>query len=413
MENANHLQTKALYRFDGFALDVEERRLWRGDEPIQMTPKQFDLLHYFVANAGKVAKKNDILDAVWADSFVEETTLARGVSWLRKLLETDGSGKQIIETVPKVGYRFAPEVTSEPESDVLIVEEQTVHYIRGQETITRTAAPRRLPALAIIMTAVILAVLGVSGYTIYSSTAGGGEQGSGGRPSDKRPALAPVSDRPFIIVGSVVNLQNRYPNDGSYLDAWGMVWSKPEFRQVPTESMFVSTHNKPDRDNGSGSWQIVSAAGKADGDPLVVGDRVHLRNMYPEAGYLDACGWTEHLPVFANFTDQTGAVFTTRAPDRDNGTGVWIIRSAAAPEGTPIAEGDSIAIESSYFINDVGKNRVSGFLVVAGKVKDIPAFSDHDGSRLVFTKSLSFDQPVPAIWTITKSKSVVTAPQKN
>jgi hypothetical protein len=177
--------------------------------------------------------------------------------------------------------------------------------------------------------------------------------------------------------------------------------------------MFVSTHNKPDRDNGSGSWQIVSAAGKADGDPLVVGDRVHLRNMYPEAGYLDACGWTEHLPVFANFTDQTGAVFTTRAPDRDNGTGVWIIRSAAAPDGTPIAEGDSIAIESSYFINDVGKNRVSGFLVVAGKVKDIPAFSDHDGSRLVFTKSLSFDQPVPAIWTITKSKSVVTAPKKN
>ncbi|MBX7053790.1 MAG: transcriptional regulator [Pyrinomonadaceae bacterium] len=405
MEDAKYLQTKALYRFGGFALDVEERRLWRGDEPLQMTPKQFDLLYYFVANAGKVAKKNDILDAVWADSFVEETTLARGVSLLRKQLETDGSGKQIIETVPKVGYRFVPEVTSEKENEVLIVEEQTVLHIHGQETITQTRSPRRIPALAVVIAVLIFTGLAVSGCSIYRNSAGGSVLAAGGRAAERRPILAPAPDRAVISVGSVVNLQNRYPNDGSYLDAWGMVWSKPEFRQVPTETMFVSTHNDPDRESGSGSWQIVSANGKADGEPLLVGDRVHLRNMYPDGGYLDACGWTEHLPVFEKFVDQTGAVFTTQAPNRDNGTGVWIIRSAAAEDGAPILEGDSIAIESSYFINDAGKNRVSGYLVVAGKVKDIPAFSDHDGSKLVFTRSLSFDQPVPAIWTITKSKA--------
>jgi len=405
LDNAKQLPTKVLYRFETFALDVAERRLWRGGEAIQMTPKQFDLLHYFVANAGRVAKKNEILDAVWADSFVEETTLARGVSWLRKLLETDGSGKQIIETVPKVGYRFTPEVNTDDDRDILIVEEQTVHYIRGEETITQTEQPRRrMAVLAVVLGVAAFAGIAFSGYSLFRGSGDSG-QATAAKATDKRPLLAPPAGKNAIVVGAVVNLQNRYPNDGSYLDAWGAVWSKPDFKQVPTQTMFVSTHYEPNRDNGSGSWEIVSAGGKAAGEPLVVGDRVHLRNMYPDGGYLDVCGWTEHMPVFEKFLDQTGAVFTTRSPNRDNGTGVWVIRSAAAEDGTPVAEGDSIAIESSYFINDAGKNRVSGFLNVAGKVSDIPSFSDYDGVKLVFTKSLSFDQPVPAIWTITRSKA--------
>lgn len=403
LDTAKHMETKALYRFDAFTLDVPERRLTRESETIQLTPKQFDLLNYFVSNAGRIAKKNDILDAVWPDTFVEETTLARNVSWLRKLIETDGSGKQLIETVPKIGYRFTPEVTESGQSEVLIVEEQTVHYFRGEETIsqTTTSSRRFSPVFAATLVGIVVAALAVSGYSLYRSVA----TAAPSKASDQRAIAAAASGQQLITVGSIVNLQNRYPNDGSYLDAWGAVWSKPEFRQVPTETMFVSTHIEPNRDNGSGSWEIVSANGKPAGEPLAVGDRVHLKNMYPDGGYLDACGWTEHLPVFEKFVDQTGAVFTTRSPNRDNGTGVWILRSANYADGTTIVEGDSIALESSYFINDAGKNRVTGFLNVAGKVTDIPAFNDHTGSKLVFTKSLSFDQPILDIWTITKSKA--------
>lgn len=406
MDTAKHLEKQTLFRFGAFTLDVTERCLLRGDESIQLTPKQFDLLHYFVSNAGRVAKKNDILDAVWPDTFVEETTLARNVSWIRKLLEADGNGKQLIETVPKVGYRFTPEVTEADENNLLIVEEQTVHYFRGEETISQTSLPMRRfsPTFAAVVTIVLLTVLVVSGYSVYQSVSAENGQGPDARAAKQRALIAATSDRNVIKIGSVVNLQNRYPNDGSYLDAWGQVWSKPEFKKVPTETMFVSTHRDPNRDNGSGSWEIVSASGKNKGEPLVVGDRVHLGNMYPNAGYLDVCGWTEHLPVFEKFLDQTGAVFTTRSPNRDNGTGTWIIRSANGEDGTPIFEGDSIAIESSYFINDAGKNRVSGFLNVAGKVKDIQTFSDYEGSRLVFTKSISYEQPIPDIWTITNSK---------
>lgn len=407
MDTAKHLETKAVYQFDAFTLDVAERRLWCGDEPIQLTPKQFDLLTYFVSNAGRIAKKNDILDAVWPDTFVEENTLARNVSWLRKLIETDGSGRKLIETVPKIGYRFTSEATQADQDEVLIVEEQTIHYFRGEETITQTTLPTRRfsPAFAVAVTAVLLTVLAASGYSLYRSATAGNGQGPDALAAKQHSLLAATSDRNAIRIGSIVNLQNRYPNDGSYLDAWGAVWSKPEFKQVSTQTMFVSTHVEPNRDNGSGSWEIVSANGKINGEPLAVGDRIHLRNMHPNAGYLDACGWTEHLRVFEKFVDQTGAVFTTRSPNRDNGTGVWIVRSSTAEDGSPVFAGDNIAIESSYFINDAGKNRVSGFLNVAGKVNDIQAFSDYQGSKLVFTKSISYDQPIPDIWTVTNSKA--------
>ncbi|MDQ3179052.1 MAG: hypothetical protein M3Q33_00890, partial [Acidobacteriota bacterium] len=91
----------------------------------------------------------------------------------------------------------------------------------------------------------------------------------------------------------------------------------------------------------------------------------------------------------------------------DNGTGIWIIRSATEADGTPVLEGDSIAIESSHFKNDEGKNRVAGFLNVTGKVKDIPSFNDYDGSRLVFTQNISYNQPILDIWTITTSKAIL------
>ncbi|MEQ1644509.1 MAG: transcriptional regulator [Pyrinomonadaceae bacterium] len=137
MDTAKQLQTKALYRFDTFTLDMPERRLWRGDEALQLTPKQFDLLLFFVENAGRTIKKDELLEAVWPDTYVEENTLARNVSWLRKLLETDGSGRQLIETVPKVGYRFTADGTYINDKwDTLIVEEQIVQHVRATETIT-------------------------------------------------------------------------------------------------------------------------------------------------------------------------------------------------------------------------------------------------------------------------------------
>ncbi len=427
MISSNSKQTKELYQFGIFRLDATERRVWREDERIQLTPKQFDLLFYFVENAGRVAKKSELLDAVWTDTFVEETTLARNVSWLRQLLGDGADGKNIIETVPKLGYRFTAAVIRLGEN-LLIIEEQTIQYTRGEEIITfdneaaeaifnqkseqKTVVVPSKPSrfrqsfmtpMIVIMALAVGIFGGIGLVNLYTQS----KTDELSKRINQPIRSIDLSDKSVIKIGSVVNLQNRYPNDGSYLDAWGAVWSKPEFRQAPTETMFVSTHKNPNRENGSGSWEIVSADGKSSGEPLAVSDRIHLKNMYPNAGFLDVCGWTEHLPVFDKFSDQTGAVFTTRSPNLDNGTGVWVIRSATETDGTPILEGDSIAIESSYFINDAGINRLSGFLNVTGKVKDIPSFNDYDGARLVFTQNISFNQSILDIWTITISKAVL------
>ena len=171
--------------------------------------------------------------------------------------------------------------------------------------------------------------------------------------------------------------------------------------------MFVSTHNNPNRDNGSGSWEIVSAEGKSNGEMLVVGDKVHLKNRHPNAGYLDNCGFVKHLPVFKEFLSQTSAVFTTKSSNRDNGTGIWIVKSTAKYDGSPVIEGDSISLKNDLLRNIQGEILEGGFLNVTGYVKDIPAFDEYDGSRLVFTHEPSISQSNSDIWTITVSKAIL------
>ena len=137
MDSSKLQQTRELYHFGAFRLDVAEHRFWCDDEPIPLTPKQFDLLFYFVEHAGHVMKKSELLDAIWTDTFIEETTLARNVSLLRKAIGESADGESIIETVPKIGYRFTAKVTrSADEENELIIEEQTVRYFCGEETMT-------------------------------------------------------------------------------------------------------------------------------------------------------------------------------------------------------------------------------------------------------------------------------------
>ncbi|MCA9977571.1 MAG: hypothetical protein KC413_17550 [Anaerolineales bacterium] len=152
-----------------------------------------------------------------------------------------------------------------------------------------------------------------------------------------------------ILVGSIIYLENKNPHSG-YLDARGRVIDKPEFWNVAgTERSFVLTHGTPNRDQGSGSWKIISAEGKADGTPLKIGDTIHLLNMYPNVGYLDCCGWIEHLAPFHDYqTEVRCGVFTAVIPDRDNGTGKWTITSAEKLENDELLEGDVIYLDNGY-----------------------------------------------------------------
>jgi DNA-binding winged helix-turn-helix (wHTH) protein len=94
-----------IYRFADFTLDVTERRLLRCADVVRLSPKAFDVLVVLVREHGHLVRKDDLLQRVWPESFVEEGILTVHVSALRKALG-DISGAAYIETVPRSGYRF-------------------------------------------------------------------------------------------------------------------------------------------------------------------------------------------------------------------------------------------------------------------------------------------------------------------
>jgi DNA-binding winged helix-turn-helix (wHTH) protein/pimeloyl-ACP methyl ester carboxylesterase len=104
---------RGAYRFGPFHLDVRERRLSRGAEVIPLRLKVFDTLQVLVENAGRLVTKQELLDAVWPETTVEENNLNHNVSILRKALGDRATGQQYIETVPRVGYRFAAPVETD------------------------------------------------------------------------------------------------------------------------------------------------------------------------------------------------------------------------------------------------------------------------------------------------------------
>lgn len=98
------------YSFNNFTLDLEKRVLLREGEPVPLTPKAFDTLALLVRRSGHVVRKDELLEEIWADAFVEESTIAQNVFTLRKALGRSHAENQFIETVPKHGYRFIADV---------------------------------------------------------------------------------------------------------------------------------------------------------------------------------------------------------------------------------------------------------------------------------------------------------------
>jgi DNA-binding winged helix-turn-helix (wHTH) protein/pimeloyl-ACP methyl ester carboxylesterase len=101
------------YRFGPFQLDVRERRLSHDSVTIPLRLKVFDTLRVLVEHAGQLVTKQELLDSVWPETTVEENNLNHNVSVLRKALGDRAPGQQYIETVPRVGYRFAASVEAE------------------------------------------------------------------------------------------------------------------------------------------------------------------------------------------------------------------------------------------------------------------------------------------------------------
>src|SRR5438876_12096964 len=112
---------KHFYEFGVFRLDPAEHLLMRGQAPVQLPPKAFETLLLLVESSGHVLQKNELMEALWPDSFVEESNLTQNIFILRKALGGEQGEQHYIKTVPRIGYRFiAPVHRVFNESDAVV-----------------------------------------------------------------------------------------------------------------------------------------------------------------------------------------------------------------------------------------------------------------------------------------------------
>ncbi|MEQ1762233.1 MAG: transcriptional regulator [Pyrinomonadaceae bacterium] len=98
----------SVYVFDEFRLDRDRLMLYRGETEVTLPPKAVETLAILVENRGEIVSKDDLIESVWKDAFVEDSNLSHYLYLLRKALGARADGKPYIETLRKRGYRFDP-----------------------------------------------------------------------------------------------------------------------------------------------------------------------------------------------------------------------------------------------------------------------------------------------------------------
>jgi eukaryotic-like serine/threonine-protein kinase len=147
---------KDLYEFGPFRLDPAQRLLSRDDRPILLQPKAFETLLVLVRNSDRVVMKEELLNAVWADTFVQESNLTQNIFVLRKALGDDNGDarRRYIVTVPGRGYRFAETVRTIAEPEAVLPDQHPPAPAMVQ--------PRWRASRAIVVAVLAIAVLALS-----------------------------------------------------------------------------------------------------------------------------------------------------------------------------------------------------------------------------------------------------------
>ena len=102
-----------LYLFEDYALDTEQRELHRGQAPVAIEPKVFDLLAFVIEHRQRVVSRDDLIAHVWNGRIVSESALARCISEARGAIGDDGEAQRLIKTLPRKGLRSVGPVREE------------------------------------------------------------------------------------------------------------------------------------------------------------------------------------------------------------------------------------------------------------------------------------------------------------
>ncbi|HEY4051723.1 MAG TPA: winged helix-turn-helix domain-containing protein [Acidobacteriaceae bacterium] len=164
--------------FKGFRLDIENHILWRDGERVPIAPKSFDFLAYLVEHAGSVVTQDEILGALWSETYVNPEVLRKYILEIRKTLGDRPDEPEFIETLPKRGYRFIAPVIDENVAELPdlpiprateehATEEQVEHQTTPSE---QENSKHRLPRFVVIVVLAVLAVAGLCAYFLLVRT---------------------------------------------------------------------------------------------------------------------------------------------------------------------------------------------------------------------------------------------------
>jgi pimeloyl-ACP methyl ester carboxylesterase/DNA-binding winged helix-turn-helix (wHTH) protein len=125
-----------MYAFGTFELDPACFELRRDGAAIHVERQVFDVLRYLLEHRHRVVPKAELLDAIWGDRFISDSTLSSRLKAARRAIGDDGTAQRLIATVHGVGYRFVGDATESPQRATLppptaAPRDQEIRYCRS------------------------------------------------------------------------------------------------------------------------------------------------------------------------------------------------------------------------------------------------------------------------------------------
>src|ERR1035437_10265992 len=152
-----NLTNRCTYEFEDFRLDAGHLMLYRGDRTVELKPKVVETLVALVERAGDVVSNDELMDRLWADSFVEESNLTQNIYLLRKTLGDCSNGKPFIENFSRRGYRFNGEVRSSAGSELLFATHTKTQTVIEETFESKTDQRRRNWMIVALTLAIVFA----------------------------------------------------------------------------------------------------------------------------------------------------------------------------------------------------------------------------------------------------------------
>jgi TolB-like protein/DNA-binding winged helix-turn-helix (wHTH) protein/Tfp pilus assembly protein PilF len=259
--------------FLSFRLDPENHSLWRGEERLQITPKAFDVLCYMVEKAGNLVTQDELLEALWPETYVNPENLRKYILEIRRVLGDRPEKPEFIETVTRRGYRFVAPVTDEntarapdlsaPDAMKVLTGPETT--LPGKEG-SSAKGPRR--KLAISLQLVVIAAVAIAGYFWHVRT-------SGNAPSSSNTSIAVL---PFADMSP--GKDQEYFSDGLTEELITDLTKIPGLKVVARSSSFrFKGKNEDLRSVG----QMLGVATVLEGSVRKDGNRVRITAMLIKA----------------------------------------------------------------------------------------------------------------------------------